>query len=106
MNLFSEMMSPGQELIEDEDDKFGKINFNPKTDLKIEKTKNIKGPKGQQGRNFTALQTIAVESKAEDVANLSYSDDDTKVLMPVKHAPEIAEGAKMIGDYKIEKTLG
>tara|TARA_B110000285_G_C15112731_1_gene612118 strand:+ start:254 stop:373 length:120 start_codon:yes stop_codon:yes gene_type:complete len=36
----------------------------------------------------------------------SDSDNETKVILPVKHAAEIVNGAKMIGDYKIEKTLG
>ena len=90
MNTNYEMFGQGQELIVDEDDQYGQINYKPQVDFKIEKnSKNIKGPKTQQGRNFTALQTIAAESKAEDLMQRSDSENETKIIMPVKHAPEI-----------------
>ena len=32
------------------------------------------------------------------------SGRDTKLVMPIKH--NVQDGAKMIGDYKVDKTLG
>ena len=46
MNMNFEMYGQGQELIVDEDDQYGQINYKPQVDFKIEKVKNIKAPKG------------------------------------------------------------
>ena len=82
----------------DDDDIFGQINFNnPKP--------TVKGPRG---RNVAShLQTITHEITDEkEYDDIEESGRDTKIVLPTKHPAHLVDGSKMIGDYKVEKTLG
>ena len=53
------------------------------------------------------LQTINHEKGEEkEYDDIEESGRDTKIVIPTKHPEHLVEGAKMIGDYKVEKTLG
>ena len=83
------MNDDNESLFLDEDDHIESI---------LPKSKN----KGRNGPN-SMLQTInpALDVEYDD---LEESGRDTKLIMPIKH--DIPDGAKVIGDYRVDKTLG
>lgn len=104
--------APEDRLVEDADDRNGILNFTQKfqeaTGTDYQHTRD-----GNNNKPTTRNNLVPDESSKNNISlrlvQLENSVDETEIKIPIKgqeHKKIINMGEKLIGDYKVEKTLG